>query len=103
MATQTRTTTTLLDSMINTFRSRQDTRLVIVVWRPNIQRFELWWTDTTRLTMPCQMIMVFAAPTDGGMIAWTKTKAQAVTFARGLSAMTDDQFGSALLELRVPA
>jgi hypothetical protein len=88
-----------MDIIVNTFRNRQDTRIILVLWRPAKARFELWSTDTELLgEYPCTMLQTFE--TDGAtQTEWGRAKARATTMARGLSSMNQDQFDAAIREL----
>lgn len=90
-----------MDRIMNTFRDKQDQRIVMVVWLPEKHRFELYWLNTVALlaNLPAVHIRTFPVPAQHGMTEWTKHKAQVVTMARGLASMNDTQFDRALREL----
>lgn len=96
-----------MDRIMNTFRDKQDQRMVLVVWSPDRQEFELYWIHAKHLPAfkPAAPIRTFKVPGEFGMTEWNKHKAMAVTFARGLASMNDAQFDRALIEMtgKVPA
>jgi hypothetical protein len=87
-----------MDKIIATFRDKQDERIILVVWRVEKKIFELWWTQTDRLSTPASVVYTIDMRTMSGMQAWNQGRAKAVTFARGLAAMNPEQFDRALKE-----
>lgn len=90
-----------MNRIMNTFRDKHDQRIILVLWLPDQQKFELYWLHTVHLLtqLPAIHIRTFPVPQSGGMTEWTKHKAQVVTMARGLASMNDEQFDRALREL----
>jgi hypothetical protein len=86
-----------MDVIENVYRDKNDVRIILVVWRVEQRRFELWFTDTSKLLQPMRLLKVFPRKNEfGDMRDWNRAKAQANTWARGLSFMDDEQFSAML-------